>query len=286
MSYKYIEKIEKLNNVIFISAWSGWSDAAESATKSLKEIINQTKAKKFASIDPENYYLYSENRPYVSNSNNGDRKLSWPKNDFYYLKSQGENDIIFFLGTEPNLKWNEYTKLLMEIIINNSTELIINVGSLLSSVPHTRPTRVTASMMSDDNKYLKKLNYPKPNYEGPAGITSVLSDYCFKENIPSISIWGHAPHYLQIPHNPTLTLNILKEISKIIDIEIDYSDIQKDSQNFNDNLKNALSDQNDIQKYVEKLEERYDSEEEVKLNPEPKIIIDELENFLRDQRGQ
>ena len=156
----------------------------------------------------------------------------------------------------------------MEIIINNSTELIINVGSLLSSVPHTRPTRVTASMMSDDNKYLKKLNYPKPNYEGPAGITSVLSDYCFKENIPSISIWGHAPHYLQIPHNPTLTLNILKEISKIIDIEIDYSDIQKDSQNFNDNLKNALSDQNDIQKYVEKLEERYDSEEEVKYYTE------------------
>ena len=141
-------------------------------------------------------------------------------------------------------------------------------------------------MQSGNNKYVKKLNYPKPNYEGPAGITSVLSDYCSKENIPSVSIWGHAPHYLQIPHNPTLTLNILKEISKIIDIDIDYSDIQKDSQNFNDNLKNALSDQNDIQKYVEKLEERYDSEEEVKLNPEPKIIIDELENFLRDQRGQ
>ena len=70
MSYQYIEKIENLNNVVFIAAWSGWSDAAESATKSLKEIINQTKAKKFASIDPEDYYLYSENRPYVSNSNN------------------------------------------------------------------------------------------------------------------------------------------------------------------------------------------------------------------------
>ena len=60
MSYQYIEKIENLNNVVFIAAWSGWSDAAESATKSLKEIINQTKAKKFASIDPEDYYLYSE----------------------------------------------------------------------------------------------------------------------------------------------------------------------------------------------------------------------------------
>ncbi|MBA31200.1 MAG: hypothetical protein CL748_01525 [Chloroflexi bacterium] len=286
MSYKFIKSLEKLNNVVFISAWSGWSDAAESATKSIKEIINQTNAKKFASIDPEKYYVYSENRPYVSNSNSGERKLSWPKNDFYYYKSNGKNDIIFFLGTEPNLKWNEYIKLLMQIIRENSIELVINVGSLLSSVPHTRPTRVTASMLSKNEKDLQDFDYPKPNYEGPAGITSVLSDYCMKLDIPSISIWGHAPHYLQIPHNPTLTLNILKEISKIIDVDIDYSDIQKDSQNFNDNLKNALSDQNDIQKYVEKLEERYDSEEEVKLNPEPKIIIDELENFLRDQRGQ
>ncbi|MFL2664682.1 MAG: PAC2 family protein [Dehalococcoidia bacterium] len=285
MSYKYIKSIEKLSNVVFIAAWSGWSDAAESATKSLKEIINQTNAKKFASIDSEKYYVYSENRPYVSNTNNGDRKLSWPKNEFYYYKSKGKNDIIFFLGTEPNLMWNEYIKLLMQVITDNSAELVINVGSLLSSVPHTRPTRVTASMLTKNEKYLD-LDYPKPNYEGPAGITSVLSDYCSSRNIPSISIWGHAPHYLQIPHNPTLTLNILKEISKVIDIDIDYSDIQKDSQNFNDNLQNALSDQNDIQKYVEKLEERYDSEEEVKLNPEPKIIIDELENFLRDQRGQ
>jgi len=285
LSYKYIKSIEKLSNVVFIAAWSGWSDAAESATKSLKEIINQTNAKKFASIDSEKYYVYSENRPYVSNTNNGDRKLSWPKNEFYYYKSKGKNDIIFFLGTEPNLMWNEYIKLLMQVITDNSAELVINVGSLLSSVPHTRPTRVTASMLTKNEKYLD-LDYPKPNYEGPAGITSVLSDYCSSRNIPSISIWGHAPHYLQIPHNPTLTLNILKEISKVIDIDIDYSDIQKDSQNFNDNLQNALSDQNDIQKYVEKLEERYDSEEEVKLNPEPKIIIDELENFLRDQRGQ
>ncbi len=285
MSYKYIKSIEKLSNVVFIAAWSGWSDAAESATKSLKEIINQTNAKKFASIDSEKYYVYSENRPYVSNTNNDDRKLSWPKNEFYYYKSKGKNDIIFFLGTEPNLMWNEYIKLLMQVITDNSAELVINVGSLLSSVPHTRPTRVTASMLTKNEKYLD-LDYPKPNYEGPAGITSVLSDYCSSRNIPSISIWGHAPHYLQIPHNPTLTLNILKEISKVIDIDIDYSDIQKDSQNFNDNLQNALSDQNDIQKYVEKLEERYDSEEEVKLNPEPKIIIDELENFLRDQRGQ
>ena len=60
MSYQYIEKIENLNNVVFIAAWSGWSDAAESATKSLKEIINQTKAKKFASIDPEDYFRFSE----------------------------------------------------------------------------------------------------------------------------------------------------------------------------------------------------------------------------------
>ena len=59
-NFIFKSKIENLNNVVFIAAWSGWSDAAESATKSLKEIINQTKAKKFASIDPEDYYLYSE----------------------------------------------------------------------------------------------------------------------------------------------------------------------------------------------------------------------------------
>ena len=36
--------------------------------------------------------------------------------------------------------------------------------------------------------------------------------------------------------------------------------------------------------YVKRLEERYDSEEEYRQSPEPAALVQELEDFLRQQR--
>ena len=46
----------------------------------------------------------------------------------------------------------------------------------------------------------------------------------------------------------------------------------------------ALSDQREIEGYVKRLEERYDSEEEYRGSPEPAALVKELEDFLRQQR--
>ena len=46
----------------------------------------------------------------------------------------------------------------------------------------------------------------------------------------------------------------------------------------------ALEDHKEITNYVERLEESYDTEEMSKIDPEPKLIIKDLENFLKESR--
>ena len=111
----------------------------------------------------------------------------------------------------------------------------------------------------------------------------------FDENdIDTISIWGHAPHYLQIPHNPTLTFTILKELSKFLDVDIDLEQLEVEADEFRSNLEKALEDQKDIQIYIKKLEERFDSEEHTnwlnRTNSEPAQIVKDLEDFLKKER--
>ncbi|MEE8045264.1 MAG: PAC2 family protein, partial [Dehalococcoidia bacterium] len=69
-----------LSNTVFLAAWGGWPDAAESATRSLRELVRQLSATKFATIDPEDFYDFAEQRPIISNESDGSRKLTWPKN--------------------------------------------------------------------------------------------------------------------------------------------------------------------------------------------------------------
>jgi proteasome assembly chaperone (PAC2) family protein len=124
-----------------------------------------------------------------------------------------------------------------------------------------------------------------PNYDGPVGLTSVLTERLGRDDIPAASIWGHSPHYLQVAQNPTLTHAILSELQQFVSAPIDLSTLAKEAEEFDENLVRALSDQQEIEGYVKRLEERYDSEEESRQSPEPAALVKELEDFLRQQRS-
>ncbi|MDA1280652.1 MAG: PAC2 family protein [Chloroflexi bacterium] len=275
-----------LSNTIFLSAWGGWPDAAESATRALRELVSQVSATKFATIDPEDFYDFAEQRPLISNETDGSRKLTWPENEFYYWKSDdGGHDLLIFIGVEPNLRWRTYTDLVYKVAKESDTRLLVTVGALLGSVPHTRSPRVTGSSSSENlGTGFEHVKYAFPNYEGPSGLTSVLIERMSGDDVPCASVWGHSPHYLQVAQNPTLTYAILSELQQFISVPIDLSNIARESEEFDENLVTALSDQQEIEGYVKRLEERYDSEEEYLQSPEPAALVQELEDFLRQQR--
>lgn len=276
-----------LTNTVFLAAWGGWPDAAESATRSLRELVRQLSATQFASLDPEDFYDFAEQRPVISDEQDGSRKLTWPKNEFYYWKADdGGSDLLIFIGTEPNLKWRTYTNLIHKVATESNTKLLVTVGALLDSVPHTRSPRVVGSSTDAElGPGFEHIKYAVPNYEGPSGITSVLMDRLSQDKIPSASIWGHSPHYLQVAQNPTLTHAMLTELQQFIAAPVDLSNLAKEAEEFDENLVRALADQQEIEGYVKRLEERYDSEEENRQSPEPAALVQELEDFLRQQRG-
>jgi proteasome assembly chaperone (PAC2) family protein len=159
------------------------------------------------------------------------------------------------------------------------------VGSLLDSVPHTRDPRISiTATISDKNKFLKSQKFAAPTYEGPAGITSAIGEKLDYKKISSISIWGHTPHYLQVTHNPILSFAIMKKLNDILNLNVNFDKISKRSEEFKSSLNLALEDHKEITKYVERLEESYDTEEMSKIDPEPKLIIKDLENFLKESR--
>jgi proteasome assembly chaperone (PAC2) family protein len=277
----------QLDNCVVIAAWAGWPDAAESATRALKELVRQLSAVKFGTIDAEQFYVFTEHRPGISNGPRGSRMLTWPTNEIYYYRApegRGRNALLI-IGDEPDLRWRTYTGYLSSVARANGADLLVTVGALLDSVPHTRPPRVMGTTTHDTlGPRYPSIQYPRPNYEGPSGITSATIDAFGKHDIKSVSIWGHAPHYLQVSYNPSITMAILKEVQQFIQVKLDYSTLEQQAEEFQQNLVKALDGQQELAGYVQKLEERFDTEEEARGRPEPQELMAELEAFLRDQR--
>jgi proteasome assembly chaperone (PAC2) family protein len=271
---------------VVIAAWAGWPDAAESATRAVKELARQLSAVKFGSIEAEGYYVFTEHRPHVKNGTGGKRYLEWPANEIYYFRPpDGERGMVLIIGVEPDLRWKSYTGSLASVAKANNAKLLVTVGALLDSVPHTRPPRVMGTTTFESlPPEFPDLKYPKPNYEGPSGITSATIEAFSDLDIPSVSIWGHAPHYLQVTYNPTITMAILKELQRFIPVKLDFAALEEQSREFDANLAKALDGQRELAAYVLTLEERFDSEEEARGSPEPRELMAELEAFLRRER--
>ena len=127
MSLKIIQE-EKLNNPILILSFYGWSDAGYAASSAIRYLIKDSNAHKIAKIDSENFMNFSQTRPKVLMKNNK-RQIQWPDSSFYAIKRPNhKNDLLVFLGHEPNFMWNDFFNVAYEFCqkqeINNKRNLI------------------------------------------------------------------------------------------------------------------------------------------------------------------
>ena len=101
------------------AAFEGWNDGGTAATGSLEHMIKAFGAQRFASIDPEEFYVFSENRPTVNFTEEGSRSVTWQRNEFYQGRMPGtDQDAVLFTGVEPNLRWRTFCSVFTELAAN------------------------------------------------------------------------------------------------------------------------------------------------------------------------
>ncbi|HAA95029.1 MAG TPA: hypothetical protein DHW65_04685 [Dehalococcoidia bacterium] len=274
----------KLDKMVI--AFSGWADAAEGATSAIKFLQRKLQAKKFADIDPEEFYDFSQTRPYSSRTRDGKRHIQWPANDFSYLSAPGsDRGVMVFVGVEPNLKWRTFSKTVAKVASDHGVRSVIHIGALLDAVPHTRPVKLSGSASQPQlSEFLESQGIRSSNYQGPTGISSAVMQACLDEGMEYTSIWGHTSHYLQAAPNYRVGSTLLQVLLKLLDLPLDLTDIQSAAATFNGEVAKAVEKDDQISSYVTKLEGQYDEAVAAIEIPDPQELVRDLEQFLRGEQ--
>ncbi len=290
-----IHERPQLRRPILLAAFEGWNDAAEGATSALEFLQDTWLATTFAEIDAEEFYDFTEVRPMVRLKNNNERKIDWPSNEFsYYINPDGDRDFILFIGVEPSLKWRRFTRAFLAVAQEFGVSSMISLGALLADVPHARPSRVNVSATDPELRArLGRQAARASRYEGPTGITSIITEACSKAGIPGASFWGHAPHYLSASPNPMVTLGILRRLDELLDLNLDLREIVSEAETFVSQVNEAVAHDPEATSYINSLESQSDEEEEEDDNPESfrrprntgQGLIQDVEEFLRRRRS-
>ena len=286
MSHLIVHDTPKASHEYMIIAFAGWADAAEAATTGIKYLTRKLKAKKFAELDPEEFYDFSQTRPYTSRTRDGQRRVHWPANDFFsWAPEDSDKATLFYLGVEPNLRWRTFSQEITKLAKENGVKTVVHLGALLDAVPHTREVRLTGSSTRPDlQKYLSGSGVNSSKYQGPTGISSALLEAFGAAGIEYASLWGHTSHYLQAAPNYRVAHTLLKHFQGILDLPVDLGELLAAAETFDGEVAKAIERDEQLGAYVTKLEGQYDESLAASEIPDPSEMVQDLEQFLRSEQ--
>ncbi len=307
MEYIHYLSEPELRDPVVIAALGGWNDAADAATTAIKFLIDRWKPTKFAEVDIEDFFVFTETRPTIKYVDGIQRTIIWPNCQFLsHQTPELSHDIILYLGSEPQLKWKTFSQCFLDVCKKFNASEIVLLGALLADVPHSISVPITGTSSNADMKErLKEMDIHSSRYEGPTGMIGVLQDSFRRANIPAASIWAAAPHYLAATPNIKVTSALLTYLNTFMSFGLDLSDIQTDAMRFEEQISTLVARDPEASAYVRKLEEQVtssaqeddeDEGDESSIDPNPdrtvgtgplpsaESLIRGVEELLRKQR--
>jgi proteasome assembly chaperone (PAC2) family protein len=277
---------DRLRAPALICAFKGWNDAADAASTALTFVGSTLGARRFAKIDPEEFYDFQSARPQVKLVDGESREIVWPSVEVYEARvPRAPRDLILLVGTEPSMRWRTFTKVIVELAEALGTQLVVTLGALLADVPHSRPVSVTG--LASDPVLISRLGLTRSTYEGPTGIIGVLHAACQQDGLPSASLWAAVPHYVAATPNPKASLALVRKLEGLLGVVVDASELESAAVEYERQVNAAVQSDPDVQAFVERLEQAATTEIDEDPGPLPsgETIARDLQRFLR-QRGE
>jgi predicted ATP-grasp superfamily ATP-dependent carboligase len=244
-----------LRKPVLVLSFSGWNDAGTAATTAVRYLMEQLLAEKFASIDPEEFYDFSVQRPMVRLAENKIREIQWPSYDFHYGAGTGvERDFIFGIGSEPHLRWRTFSEMLLRLVRECQVDTVVTLGAYLDEVLYTRPVPLTG--FSSDPQLAPELDLVSSRYQGPTGIVGVVGDACRRADVRNVSLWAALPHYLNVSPNPRGSLALILRLSQWLGLRIDTSLLERAAADFQNQVNEAVNKDASLSAFIRELKKR------------------------------
>jgi proteasome assembly chaperone (PAC2) family protein len=285
MSDLNISFTPELRRPVLVAAFRGWNDGGQAATVAAGYLAQQWDATRFAEIDPEGFVDFQAVRPTVMLDQGMTRRIEWPENAFFHASIPGaDRDAVILLGVEPNYRWRAFTDIVVGLARDLQVELVVTLGALLADIPHTRPAPVTGA--ATDPRLVEELGLQLSRYEGPTGIVGVLHDACRAAELRSVSLWSAVPHYVSLAPSPRAAKALCVRLVDLVGVPIETTELDDAEEEYAAQVSEAVASDPDTQAYVEELERRADTIEELAEGgelPSGESLAAELTRFLRER---
>ena len=276
------EGLTPLHEPIMVLALRGLFDIAEVATDAVDTLAQDRVAAVVASIDPDPFYDFTQERPQVVMDHAELRSVVWPENEFRVARYPGRShDLVLLSGVEPHLRYATFADAIIEVAQALGCQVVVTLGAAPEAIPHSRPPAVVGSSTNDG--LVRALGLSRPQYQGVTGLVGVLQERLDRAGVPAVSLRVGVPHYLGNAKHPQSSAALLSHLEKVIGIPTGHAALAEDAMRWRSLHDEAVAEDDHASAYVAMLEHEYDRKAEEHM-PTGDDLAAEFERFLREQR--
>jgi len=278
------EAVGPLRDPVLVIALRGWFDVAGVATGALEWCIQERSVTVVASIDPDPFFDFTQERPETFIDEDGDRHIRWPENDFLVVRfPEGSRDLVLMSGVEPHLHWTTFADCIVEAAQQLKCSVVVTVGAAAEGVPHTRSPQVFGS--TTNGALARRLGLSRPQYQGPTGVVGVIQERLDREGLTGVALRVGVPHYLSNAQHPKSSAALLRHLEHVLGVPTSHGMMYEEIQRWEELHDAAVDGDQQTEHYVKMLEEEYDRRTEASV-PTGDDLAAEFEKFLREQNDE
>lgn len=251
----HIDSLPELNRPVLIAGFDGWGNALNVSKGMASFLIRELKADKFAWINPDRFYRYDENRPWVRIEGGELKKFSPPGGALYAgVTPADDNDVVILQADEPVLNWFHFVGALFSLCENLGVKIIITLGSMYDSVLHS--DRLVSGLDSDRDPFSGPIMQKviPIDYQGPSAIHSIIQSEGPTQGMRCVSLWGHCPYYLQGITHYGLISELVDLVSLLGNFTLDTQSLEARWTSLEGQIEKLMHNNADLRKVVDQLE--------------------------------
>jgi proteasome assembly chaperone (PAC2) family protein len=250
----------KLRSPNMLAAWPGIGNVAMIVANYLKGKLN---FKELGYIEASHFF----DPIGVAVRDNVVEAPTFPQNRFYYCKNEGGgSDLILFIGDDqPSSKAYELANCVLDVAKKFSAERVYTCAAAITRIHHTEPPKVWGTATS----YLLAEELSKHSLEYAsnlqiAGLNGLLLGVAKERDIDGICLLGEVPVYASRVPNPMAALAVMKVLTVMLEVKVDFADIAKMAVEAGERIKQVAAQAMEeyIDYFTEPIWERGDEEDE------------------------
>jgi proteasome assembly chaperone (PAC2) family protein len=235
----------KLNSPVMLAAWPGIGDVALIVAGYLRKKLD---FKELAEVEPSRFF----DPIGVLVRDNLVEEPQFPESIFFYWKNRKKgSDLILFIGEDqPPSKGYEMAHCVLDVAERFDVRRVYCCAAALTRIHHTEQSGVWGVATSlEVLQDLRQYNLVQRGNLQIAGLNGLLMGVAKERGIEGACLLGEVPAYASRMQNPMAALAVLKVFMKILNIDVDITELALVASETKEQMKMAAAEA--MEKYID-----------------------------------